>query len=292
MNRLRALFDGPVVLADGAWGTQFQLRGLRPGEPADLWNLTRPDDVTAVGRAYVEAGSQVILTNTFRANPIALAAQNAADRMVPINVAGVSLSREAAGTRARVFASIGPSGVMLAAGEISPEDVEASFLAQAEALASAGPDALLLETFSDIDEARLALRAARSTGIPVLVSFAFDSGRGRDRTMTGATPEQVGEAMAEAGADGVGANCGNGPESFATVGRRLAASGLPLWLKPNAGLPVIEGTAVRYSMTADQFASYAPELVASGALFIGGCCGTNPSMICELGRAISSCVSS
>src|ERR1019366_2110624 len=162
------LAGGPLI-ADGAWGTQLQARGLDPGAAPDTWNLTHPELVEAVARAYVEAGSQVILTNTFRANAIAMQGD-----LEAINRAGVAISKRAAAGRALVFASIGPTGKMLMAGEIGAEQAQAAFAAQAAALAGAGADALLVETMSEIEAARLA--AARSTGLPVIVSFAFDSG--------------------------------------------------------------------------------------------------------------------
>jgi methionine synthase I (cobalamin-dependent) len=286
-------FERTPVLTDGAWGTEFQKRGLRPGEPADLWNLARPDEVIAVAAAYVAAGSEVILTNTFRANPHALAALGAASQTAEINRAGVRLSREAAGDRAKVFASVGPVGKLLSAGEIGEDEVRSALRAQVEALAEAKPDAILFETFSDLAEASLAVEVGRATGLPVVVSFAFDSGKGHDRTMMGVTPEKAGAAMRDAGAAAVGANCGAGPDAFVAVCRRLKeSSGLPVWIKPNAGLPVIrEGRAV-YTLAPADFAAFLPALVEAGAAFVGGCCGTAPEFIAELARSRSSCASS
>jgi methionine synthase I (cobalamin-dependent) len=286
VNRLREWLAGGPLITDGAWGTELQARGLAPGAAPDTWNLTYPERVEAVARAYVEAGSQVILTNTFRANAVAMEGD-----LEAINRAGVAISKRAAAGKALVFASIGPTGKMLLAGEISHAQASAAFSAQAAALATAGADALLVETMSDIDEARLAVAAARSTGLPVIVSFAFDSGKNKDRTMMGATPEAVATAMAEAGADAVGANCGVGVEHAAVVCRRLrAACDLPIWIKPNAGLPKMEGTAIRYETSAEFFASHYAALREAGASFVGGCCGTTPDFI----RALVSarCVSS
>jgi methionine synthase I (cobalamin-dependent) len=271
------LAAGPLI-TDGAWGTELQARGLPPGAQPDTWNLDRPKQVEAVARAYVEAGSQVILTNTFRANAVAMKDMSEAD-LDAINRAGVALSKHAAG-QALVFASIGPTGKMLAAGEVDSAQVSAAFAAQARSLAAAGADALLIETMSDIEEARLAVEAARATGLPVIASFAFDTGRNKDRTLMGATPEAVAVAMTEARADAVGANCGVGVEQAVLICRRLrAACDLPLWIKPNAGLPTIEGTAIRYATTAEFFASHYAALRQAGASFVGGCCGSNPDFI-------------
>ena len=222
MNRLNVWLTNGLLITDGAWGTELQARGLPPGTMPDTWNLTHPERVESVARAYVEAGSQVILTNTFRANAIAMQGCIEAD-LDAINRAGVALSRQAAG-EALVFASIGPTGKMLLSGEIDSEQVTAAFAAQARSLATAGADALLVETMSDIEEARLAVDAARRTGLPVIVSFAFDTGKNKDRTMMGATPEAVAEAMVEAGADAVGANCGVGVEQVVPICRRLRAA--------------------------------------------------------------------
>ncbi len=284
MNRLSAWLADGLLITDGAWGTELQARGLPPGAMPDTWNLIHPEHVVAVARAYVEACSQVILTNTFRANAIAMHGFSE-DDLDAINRAGVSLSRQAAG-EALVFASIGPTGKMLLSGEISSEQVAAAFAAQARSLAAAGADALLVETMSDIEEARLAVDAARSTELPVIVSFAFDSGKNKDRTMMGATPEAVAEAMVDAGADAVGANCGVGVEQVVPICRRLrAACDLPLWIKPNAGLPKIEGTAIRYGTSAEFFASHYAALRNAGAAFLGSCCGSTPEFIRALAGA-------
>ena len=140
--------QGPA-LTDGAWGTQLQARGLAPGETPDLWNLTQPDRVAEVARAYVEAGSQIILTNTFGGNRFRLAEAGAADRAGEINEAGARISRQAAGNRALVFASIGPSGKMLLSGDVTAEELFAAFAEQSEALARGGADALVVETMAD-----------------------------------------------------------------------------------------------------------------------------------------------
>jgi len=175
---------------------------------------------------------------------------------------------------------------MLVSGEITREQAAAAFAAQARSLAAAGADALLVETMSDIEEARLAVEAARLTGLPVIVSFAFDSGKRKDRTMMGATPEAVAVAMVEAGADAVGANCGVGVELAVPICQRLhAACDLPIWIKPNAGLPILEGAAVRYATSAEYFASHYAALRDAGASFLGGCCGSTPEFICALASA-------
>jgi 5-methyltetrahydrofolate--homocysteine methyltransferase len=278
MSRMSDWLAAGLMISDGAWGTQLQARGLEPGTNPDTWNLTHPDKVEEVARAYADAGSQVILTNTFRANAIAM--PESVSDLDAINRTGVEISKRGAAGRALVFASIGPIGKILMSGEVTPEQVLAAFAAQAKSLAVAGADALLIETMSDIEEARLAVEAAKQTGLPVLASFAFDSGKNKDRTMMGSTPEAVAEAMVEAGADAVGSNCGVGVESSVPICERLhAACSLPIWMKPNAGLPKMEGTAIRYETSADYFASYFAALRDAGASFVGSCCGSTPDFI-------------
>lgn len=280
MSRLAAwLANGPLI-TDGAWGTQLQTLGLPLGVVPDTWNLEHPEHVESVARAYVEAGSQVILTNTFRANRITLADSGLADLVEPLNRAGVSISRRAAGSKALVFASMGPTGKMLLTDDLDPALVTSAFAEQARVLAANGADALLLETFSDLEEAKLALAGARQAGLPVVVSFAFDSGKNLDRTMMGSTPEVIAREIESAGADVVGANCGAGIERFAPVCQRLkAACSLPIWIKANAGLPEVKAGAVVYTTSAAFFAGHYSALIAAGASFLGGCCGTNPDFI-------------
>jgi len=285
MNGMSDWLAAGLMISDGAWGTQLQARGLIPGTNPDTWNLTQPEKVEEVAHAYADAGSQVILTNTFRANAIAMPELSASD-LNAINRAGVALSKKGAAGRALVFASIGPIGKILMSGEVTAEQVSAAFDAQAKSLAAAGADALLIETMSDIEEARLAVQAAKQTGLPVLASFAFDSGKNKDRTMMGATPEAVAKAMVEAGADAVGANCGVGVETSASICERLhAACNLPIWMKPNAGLPKMEGTAIRYETSAAYFASHFLALRDAGASFVGSCCGSTPDFIRALTAA-------
>lgn len=296
MDRLiQALLTDRPVVTDGAWGTELQARGLPVGACADEWNLSHPDRVGAVARAYAAAGSRVLLTNTFQANRIALARHGLQDRGGEINRAGVEISRRA-GACARVFGSIGPTGVKLDTGAVSSEEVRAVFQEQAEALAEAGADALIVETMTDLGEAELAVRAARETGLPVVACMACAVGqaagaaRGGVQTMMGVTLEQAAAALSAAGADVIGANCGTGAAALLPVCEQFrAATDRPLWMKPSAGLPErAEGDAGRlvYRATPEEFAADAQALVKAGADFIGGCCGTRPEFIRALVRAL------
>ena len=282
------LADGPV-LTDGAWGTELQKRGLAIGDFPDAWNLTHPERVEQVARAYVEAGSRVILTNTFGANRVRLAETEFVGQVAEINRRGAEISKRAASQSAKVFASIGPSGKMLMAGEVTADELRAAFEEQSHALAAGGADALVVETMADLEEATIAVAAARGTGLPVVACMVFDSGRDKDRTMMGITPEQAAKGLAAAGADVIGSNCGQGIAGFVGICRRLrAATDKPIWIKANAGLPeLVDGRAV-YRATPKSFASHVPALLAAGANFIGGCCGTSPEFI----KALRLCVPS
>ncbi|MDE2126784.1 MAG: homocysteine S-methyltransferase family protein [Armatimonadetes bacterium] len=276
------------VLTDGAWGTQMQARGLPIGASPEAWNVSKPDAVFAVAQAYVDAGSRVILTNTFGANSIALRRHGLQDRAAEIAFTGAALSRQAANGRAHVFASIGPTGLVLAMEEEPPEVIKASFVQQARNLADGGADALVIETMSELAEARLAVAAANETGLPVVVSMTYGAGRAGDRTPMGVTPEEAAAELEAAGADAIGANCGDGAEQLIAVTTRLrAATRLPLWIKPNAGLPVLENGRAVYRTSPDDFAAHCCRLVDAGAGFIGGCCGTAPAFIAALHDALA-----
>jgi len=252
----RLLASGPV-LTDGAWGTQLQARGLAIGEFPDAWNLTHPDKVTEVARAYVDAGSQIILTNTFGANRLRLAEAGLADRVAEINEAGRAFPGRWRATRRTFLPRSAPSGKMLMSGETTSEEIGAAFCEQAAALARGGADALVVETMTDLEEAKLAVAAAKTTGLPVVASMVFDAGRDKDRTMMGTTPEQAAAGLVAAGADVVGANCGQGIAGFGKICARLktAAAGRPVWIKANAGRPELRDGKAFYATTPEQFAS-------------------------------------
>jgi 5-methyltetrahydrofolate--homocysteine methyltransferase len=278
--------DGPV-LTDGSWGTQIIKRGLKPSESPDSWNLTHADLVGEVAAEYVDAGSRVILTNTFGANRFVLGKFGLANRVAEINKKGIEISRAAAGGRAYVFASIGPSGKLLATKHVTELELRQVFEEQASAIAEAKPDAIVIETMMDLTEAAIAAKAAKETGLPVVVCLVFDAGKEKDHTMMGTTPEQAVEVLSKIRVDVIGANCGQGIEGFIPICRRMrAATDLALWMKPNAGLPERVDGQIVYKTTAGQFAGFVPELVQAGANFIGGCCGTDQEFIREIGKVL------
>lgn len=268
-------------ITDGGWGTEFQKRGGAPGECFEWWNLSRPEDVRAVAGAYVGAGSDIILTNSFGANAVTLERHGHAAEAHAINLAAASLSREAAGERAFVFGSMGPCGKLFSMGEIEEARLRDAFGAQARALQEGGADALVLETMVDLAEVELALDVLRrEVTIPYGVSMTFDSGPERLHTMMGVSTRALARAAAAGGAAFVGANCGLGAGQYLAVAEALAqATSLPVWIKPNAGLPELIDGEITYRTSAEQFAALAPSFFEIGVSLLGGCCGTSPEFI-------------
>ncbi len=280
----------PPLCIDGAWGTELMKLGGSPGELRDLWNLSAPDKVFRVARSYVEAGARIILTNTFSANRVVLEAHGVAGKLAEVNRAGAEISRCAAGDHAYVFASIGPTGKMISMGDLDPGKAREVFAEQAAALAAGGADAICIETQSDLEEARAALRGClEACSLPVGVTFTFDSGRDRDRTMMGVTVEQAWRLARDEGAAFTGANCGVGIENALPLAGRFIACGgdLPIWIKANAGRPEPgpDGRPV-FRGAPEAFAEAAGPLLDLGVRFIGGCCGSTPDHVRAVAAAM------
>ncbi|MFW6438340.1 MAG: homocysteine S-methyltransferase family protein, partial [Armatimonadota bacterium] len=283
MPSIEQLFDEKrVLIADGAWGTEFARHGLEPGEAPEGWVIHQPDAVRGVAQSYVDAGAEIILTNTFGGSRFKLAKCDLEDSVEEINRRAVELSQEAAGDAALVFASIGPTGeFMQPLGLVSEDEMIAVFAEQAEAMVAGGTDGILVETMTDLGEAKAALTAAKNAfDGPVVVSMTFDRGPKGYATMMGVTPERAAEELQAAGADIVGSNCGHGIENMIEViGLMREATDLPLWAKPNAGMPqLVDGQTV-FTQTPDETAAHFEALVEAGAHIIGGCCGTTPEHI-------------
>lgn len=275
-------FTQSVRVSDGAWGTQLQKRGLGAGHCPELWNVDNPSAVEAVARSYVEAGSDVILTNTFGANRYILQTHGLAGRLSELAEAGVAISRKAArGTDVKVFASLGPTGKIVMMEEQPPEEIVAAYAQAAEALAFGGADAIVLETFNELAELKLALQGCKQgCDLPIVASMTFASGPDKTSSMMGDTPAALAQAAGSLGAAAVGANCGVGPDNYVQVARLFrAATSLPIWIKANAGLPVVADGKTTFPMGPADFAGFVPALVGAGANFIGGCCGTTPAYI-------------
>jgi 5-methyltetrahydrofolate--homocysteine methyltransferase len=273
-----------VLVADGAWGTEFLKHGLRPGDSPEEWNLRNPQTVEAVARSYVEAGSSIILTNTFGGTRFQLERHGLAGKVREVNKAGAELSlKAAAGRPVLVAGDMGPSGKLFIMGEVSEDELFSAFSEQAQALKEAGVHWLVIETMTDMGEMEVAVRAAAATGLPVVASMTYEKNPTGYRTVMGHAPEDCVAAAKKAGAAIVGANCGTGVDSYVELAKALVKlSDLPVWIKGNAGLPeLVDGQAV-YRMTPEVYCSYVPALLEAGVSVIGGCCGTNPSFIRQI----------
>jgi 5-methyltetrahydrofolate--homocysteine methyltransferase len=281
---------GTVLVADGAWGTEFFKRGLMQGSPPDEWNLTHAEIVREVTREYVEAGADIVLTNTFGANRLRLEPHGLSDRVSAINAAGVAIARETASGRALVAGDIGPCGRFLSMGEVTAEDLYDLFAEQARALSEAGVDWIVVESMTDMEEMAIAVRAAAQTaGVPVVASMTYNRTSKGYRTMMGNTPEVCVKRAEDAGAAVIGANCGSGIEDYVPLAPLLRAlTALPLWVKANAGIPQLVAGKVSYPLSAREYAAYVPALVTAGVDVIGGCCGTDPDFVREIGQKVVS----
>ncbi len=290
MKIVEAVKSGRVLVSDGAWGTFLQQKGLKPGECPELWNVERQDDVRAIAQSYIDAGSDMVETNSFGGTCFKLEHYGLEGRVSEISEAAARLSREAAGDK-WVIASIGPTGKMLLMGDVTEEELYDGFKEQAVALEKGGADAICIETMSALDEAGLAVKAVKeNTQCEVIVTFTFEQTVNGDyRTMMGVSPEQAAEEMIEAGADIIGTNCGNGIERMVDIVKvmRAEAPDIPILVHANAGLPKNVDGVDTFPETPEDMAAQVVGLVAAGANIIGGCCGTTPSHIQAMKEAVS-----
>jgi 5-methyltetrahydrofolate--homocysteine methyltransferase len=281
---------GRTLVSDGAWGTLLQKRGLQPGECPELWCLEHADAVRGIAASYVAAGADMIETNSFGANRFKLEHYGLTARVAELNEAAARLSRAAAGEARHVIASVGPTGKILLMGDVTEEEIYDAFRQQAAALERGGADACCIETFAALDEAVLAVRAAReNTRLEVLCTFTFEKTlQGEYRTMMGVSPAEMAKALPEAGADVIGANCGNGMLGMADIVRqmRAVAAQIPILVHANAGRPTNVGGVDVFPEGPEEMARNAREVVAAGANIVGGCCGTTPDHIRALVRAL------
>ena len=278
-----ALKSGKVLISDGAWGTFLHIKGLKPGECPELWCVNKPSEVLDVAKNYIDAGADMVETNSFGASSFKLDHYGLADRAAEINEAAAKISREAAGDNKWVIASIGPTGKMLVTEEVTEQELYDAFKTQAVAFEKGGADAVCIETMSDIGEACQAVKAVReNTKLEVICTFTFEKTlQGEYRTMMGVDPVSAMNAVIEAGADIAGANCGNGIERMIEIVSQMRAANknIPILVHANAGLPKNVGGAVVFPETPEDMAALAPKLAAAGANIIGGCCGTTPAHI-------------
>jgi 5-methyltetrahydrofolate--homocysteine methyltransferase len=285
-SALLEALESRVLLGDGAMGTQLQIAGLPSGHCGEAWNLDHPDRILKIQRAYAEAGSDLILTNTFGASRIMLNRHGEAERTADINRAGVAVARDALQGRGFVLGDIGPfGGLMEPYGEIAPADVEFAFREQARALVEAGADGIIIETQTALEELEIAIQACKEAGAPVIIgSVAFDKMLDVDdvRTMMGVSPEHAAEFMVKHGCDVLALNCGTGIDmkTAANIVRRYRSiSGLPTMAQPNAGQPVLENMKVIYKETPEEMVRGLPDVLDAGVRIVGGCCGSTPDHI-------------
>ena len=270
----RVLAGEETLLFDGAMGTMLQGAGLAPGELPDLLCLTDPDAVAAVHRAYVEAGSQVVTTNTFGSNRLKLEGKA---EVANVFAAAVACAR-AAGAR-YVAADMGPTGELMDPyGDLEYEEAYEIFAEQARAAEAAGADLIIVETMADLTEAEAAVRAAvECTQLPVFATMTFAA---RGRTIMGVSAAEAAEALGRFGASAVGANCSQGPIEMAPViDEMLAATSKPVIVQANAGMPVLVDGVTGYSIGKDEYLEAVGRIIDAGATIVGGCCGTNPDYI-------------
>ncbi len=287
---LAALKSKNILISDGAWGTFLHQRGLQPGECPELWNITHRNDVFAIAKSYIDAGADMILTNSFGGSPSKLEHFGLQNRCAELNETAAVISRTAAGTDHLVPGSIGPTGVMLMMGEVSEETLYDGFCVQAKALKRGGVDAICIETMSALDEACLAIQAVRkSTGLEVVCTFTFEKTvSGEYRTMMGVSPAEMVLAVKEAGAVIVGTNCGNGFDQMIDIVQEIRSidSVTPILVHANAGKPIFQNGKTVFPETPEMMAAKVLEIIKSGANIIGGCCGTTPTHIQKLVDAV------
>jgi len=280
-----------LVLADGGMGTMLMELGLQFGASPELWNVEHPDRVRLVHRGYLQAGSRVILTNTFGCNRLRLSLHNLQDRVVEFNKAAATLVRDEvrqAGGRAVVAGDIGPSGGILAPlGELEPAEATAAFAEQARGLIEGGVDVIWIETLSSLEEMRAAIDGVRQAlaDIPIVATMTFDT---RGRTMMGVTPEQAVRELSGWGVSALGANCGNGPDEILSVIQKMktAAPQAILVAKSNAGVPKLEKGRAVYGAGPEEMAAYATAVAEAGARVIGACCGSTPRHLEAMAAAL------
>ncbi len=289
LSFLERLQSARVLVADGATGTNLQAAGLGLGVPPEEWLFDEPEKILALHRAFVQAGSDIILTDSFGGTRIRLRESQYLDRLAEINRRAVELARQAANERAGVMVagSMGPTGLLMEPfGELTHDDVANAYAEQAAALTEGGADLLVLETFFALEEATAAIEGVqRASKLPLVVSFSFDQGT---RTMMGLTPTQVAKTMAPLGVAALGANCGRSLDEMIQVVQEYVAAntGLPLWIKPNAGLPRMDGDISVYDTTPETMGEYAKKFVVAGAKMVGGCCGSSPAHVAAIATAV------
>lgn len=289
---IQEIQKGKILVSDGAWGTFLQEKGLKPIECPEEWNISRAEDVFDVAKSYVDAGADMIETNSFGGNYFKLKNYGFEDRVFEINKAAAEISRKAAGSNRFVLGSVGPTGKLLMMEEVTEEELYEAFKAQSIALEAGGVNAIVIETMTDLEEARIAVKAAKeNTNCEVFCTMTFDKIIGGEyRTMMGISPTEMTETLVEAGAAVIGANCGNGIADMIGIVKeiRQANASIPILIHANAGMPHYCDGETTFPESPDDMAGNVKEIAEAGANIIGGCCGTTPGHICKVREVVKS----
>ena len=282
LNQIKA---GKVLVSDGAWGTFLQQKGMKPGECPEEWNLTHPDEVFDIAKSYIDAGADMIETNSFGGTIFKVEKYGLADKVFDLNKAAAEISRKAAGDKF-VLGSVGPTGKILMMGDVTEEELYDAFKTQVQGLEAGGVDAIMIETMTDLDEARLAIQAAKeNTNCEVFCTMTFDkTAQGEFRSMMGISPTDMVNTLIDAGAELIGANCGNGIADMIGIVEeiRKANAEIPILVHANAGMPHYHDGQTVFPETPDEMSGLVPKIIAAGANIVGGCCGTTPDHICRV----------
>jgi 5-methyltetrahydrofolate--homocysteine methyltransferase len=290
ISLLDRINKGDILLSDGAWGTFLHQKGLMAGTCPEEWNISHRREVGDIARSYIDAGADIILTNSFGGSRFKLNHYGFAGRVTEFNKAAAEISRDAAGSDHYVLGSIGPTGVILMMGEVSEDELYQAFCEQALALVSGGVDAICIETMSALDEALLAVKAVKeNTTCPVACTFTFEQTKQSDfRTMMGISPADMTRALTDARVDILGTNCGNGFKRMINIVQEIRTldAAIPVLVHANAGTPQVRDGETIFPETPQEMAALVPHLIDAGANIIGGCCGTTPSHIREIAQLL------
>ncbi len=284
------LNQGKILVSDGAWGTFLHSKGLKPGQCPELWNIEHTEEVFDIAKSYTEAGADMVETNSFGGSSIKLAHYGLSSRASEFNQAAAAISRKAAGNNF-VLGSVGPTGKILMMGEVTPEQIYDSFKEQVIALERGGVDAIIVETMTDLEEARLAVKAAKeNTTREVICTMTFQkSPDGEFRSMMGVSPTEMVNELVPEGVDIIGANCGNGIEGMIQIVNEIRSCNLsiPILVHANAGMPVFKDGVTHFPETPEQTAGFVMAIIDAGVNIIGGCCGTTPEHIRQISKVVN-----
>ena len=290
-NFIERLKQEKVLVSDGAIGSLLFEKGLNPGDCPERFNLERPEILTEIAQAYVQAGADIIQTNTFGASPLKLSDYNLDDKTEEINQKAVEIIKQVVDSKTFVSGSVGPTGKMLLPyGDIEPDVMKHNYKRQISILIESGVDLLCIETMTDINEAVITVESAReiSSDIPIIATMTFDVIPQGCVTIMGNGVAEVCDKLTGAGANVIGSNCGNGTENMITIAKEfLANTELPIIIQSNAGIPTIRNDQVIYQETPEEFADFTKILLELGVSIIGGCCGTTPAHIRAIRQSVN-----